>query len=170
MCFGASVTPAEAQRVGMFFNARTWVFFRSFCFCFLKARSFSCLLGMQDLKGSYALPFSLSCVQSSCAKWQSADSSQSRDKGWAWVTLLLQCGVNCEQRGVWVCSLCLAPCWAHGNRSWCGDGECWVREGLCRVGTGISVAMETLLSAGSWLCFLVHFHAHGCTGTKIFAL
>lgn len=42
-----------------------------------------------------------------------------------------------------------------------------VREGLCRVGTGISVGMETLLSAGSWLCFLVHFHAHGYTGTNI---
>lgn len=42
-----------------------------------------------------------------------------------------------------------------------------VREGLCRVGTGISVGMETLLSADSWLCFLVHFHAHGYTGTNI---
>lgn len=113
------------------------------------------------------MPFALSCVQSSCAEWQSADSSQSGDKGWAWVTLLLHCGVNYEQRGVWVCSLCPVPCWAHGNGSWRGDGNAGGTVGLCRVGTGILVEMETLLSAGSWLCFPVHFHTHGYTGTKI---
>lgn len=35
---------------------------------------------------------------------RAAESSQSEDKGWCWVMLLLQCGVNHEQRGVWVCS------------------------------------------------------------------
>lgn len=129
---------------------------------------FTGIAGFKRESESRALPFSLSCVQSSCVKRQSAESSQSGDKGRGWVTLLLQCGVNCEQRGVWVCSLCPAPCWAHGNRSWCGDGECWgYGRAVCRVGTGIAVEMEALLSAGSWLCFPVLFHAHGYTGTKI---
>lgn len=132
---------------------------------------FTGIAGFKRESESRALPFSLSCVQSSCVKRQSAESSQSGDKGRGWVTLLLQCGVNCEQRGVWVCSLCPAPCWAHGNRSWCGDGECWgYRRAVCRVGNrdcsgNGSLALSRLLSllSGSFPRTWIH-------GNKNFAM